>query len=97
MTETEITLPAKTTGTQIIRAVERVAKEQALTQTLKGTLLKYPGCVHWHYKKDKETGTLEITWWPQQKRLWIKVALNRQNPWIEGVIPHLKQSLEANL
>jgi hypothetical protein len=97
MTEIEITLPAQAKGAQVIRAVERVAAEQALTLTLKGTLLKYPGCVHWHFKKDKESGTLEITWWPAQRRLWLKVALNRQNAWINKVIPHLKQSLEANL
>ena len=44
---------------------------------MKGTLASFPNCVHWHWKRGKERGTLEITWWGKQDRLWFKVAAGR--------------------
>jgi hypothetical protein len=61
---------------------------------MKGTLANYPGCVHWHYKKGKARGTLEITWWERENRLWFKVAKGRTGDWIEGSITRLKGKIE---
>lgn len=65
--------------------VEALAADLGLTVTLKGTLRAYPGCVHWHFKR-QGPGTLEATWHQDSGRLWLKVAANRSAPWIEDVI-----------
>lgn len=74
MIEVEIQISADTTNDSVVRVVEQDCKAYGLTQALKGTLASYPGCVHWHFKKDKEKGILEITWWESENRLWFKVV-----------------------
>jgi hypothetical protein len=77
--------------------VERACAAEGLRLTLKGTLAGYPGCVHWHYKKGKERGTLEITWWESKRRLWFKVAAGRTGEWIEAAAEKLKKRIEKQL
>ena len=45
-------------------------------------LKSYPGSQHWHVQHPELNGTLELTWWPQKERFWIKVARNRDGEWI---------------
>jgi hypothetical protein len=97
MTEVDIPLPSDAKSAAIVKAVEFAAKEAGLTLALKGTLATYPGCIHWHCKNGKDRGTLEITWWPQKKRLWFKVAANRRGDWVPGAVSRLKQSIAAKL
>ena len=97
MIETQLTVPARIRAATLTRLVERAATAEQLTPTLKGTLAKYPGCTHWHYKQGKQPGTLEITWFPRERRLWFKIARNRNNAWIEEVVPRLKRLIESNL
>jgi dihydroxyacetone kinase-like protein len=46
-------------------SMEMVCEYANLRVTLKGTLKKYPGCIHWHLKREGERGTLEMTWSPR--------------------------------
>src|SRR5687768_9027869 len=82
---------------RVIRLVERTCIAHGLTCTLKGTLAGYPGCVHWHFKKGRLKGILEITWWELERRLWFKVAQNRTGDWIKDSIPILKEQIEISL
>jgi len=61
------------------------------------TFTDYPGCVHWHFKPDKQKGMLEITWWESENRLWFKVAKGRMGEWIDKVLPRLKEQIESSL
>lgn len=97
MTEIDIPIPATAQNAAIVKAVELAAQKVGLTLTLKGTLATYPGCIHWHYKNGKERGTLEITWWPQGKRLWFKVAANRWGEWVPDAVSRLKRSITSKL
>jgi hypothetical protein len=63
---------------------------------LKGTLAKYSGSLHWHFKKYRQKGILEITWWESNHHLWFKVAENRRGTWIEDIIPVLKEQIETS-
>src|SRR5262249_5582781 len=74
--------------------IERCCERENLTVTLKGTLVQYPGCVHWHVKQGKERGTLEITLWPQARRLWFKMSDGRAADWIEPTMRSLYETLE---
>src|SRR4051794_41704257 len=61
-------------GIDAMAVVESACASAGLTITMRGTLAAYPGCVHWHLKRGRERGTLEITWWPKTAELWFKVA-----------------------
>ena len=97
MIEVELQIPADVRSFTVVQIVEQVCDENRLICTLKGTLITYPGCVHWHFRQDKQKGTLEITWWESEDRLWFKVAKGRMGGWIEASIAKLKKQIESSL
>jgi len=97
MIEVELQVPADAKSDLVVTVVEQVCDAHDLTQALKGTLVSYPGCTHWHLKKDKQKGTLEITWWESENRLWFKVANGRTGKWIDEMLPKLKMEIESTL
>jgi hypothetical protein len=97
LTEVELQIPESIRTDALIQVVERVCVHNGLTCTLKGTLAKYSGSVHWHFKRCGQKGTLEITWWENKHRLWFKVAENRTGTWIEDIIPVLKEQIEKSV
>jgi len=94
MIEVNIEIPENANTDIVIDSVERVCLLHQLSCTLKGTLASYPGSVHWHYKSGKQKGTLEITWWENNNRLWLKVADGRTGRWIEESLPQIKEDIE---
>jgi hypothetical protein len=82
---------------KIVAAVDRSAAELGLTVTMRGTLKTFAGSTHWHLKRDRGRGTVEITWWPQRRRLWIKIQAARAAPWIDEIAPRLKRKVESHL
>lgn len=97
MLQTEVRLAPRADVSAVEMVVEACCTAEGLTLTLKGTLVKYPGCVHWHFKRGRERGTLEVTWWPQQRRLWFKVQAGRTGEWVEEAGGRLKQVIEKAL
>lgn len=65
--------------------------------TMRDTLRSFPGCIHWHAKKARHRGVLEVTYWPRKNRLWLSVHHNRDAPWIHEVIQALRHDLEVSL
>ena len=97
MIEVELHAPDGVASESVLRVVERVCASQHLTCTLKGTLVSYPESVHWHFKQGRQKGTLEITWWESEHRLWFKVANGRIGEWINVRLPRLKEQIEKSL
>jgi len=97
MIEVELQLPDRVASEAVVRAVEQICASHDLTCTLKGTLIRYPDSVHWHFKRGREKGTLEVTWWGRQHRLWFKVADGRTAAWIDEHLPRLKEKIEKSL
>ena len=97
MIEVELQIPANASSEIVIEVVEQSCIENNLNCALKGTLAGYPGCVHWHYRNDKQKGTLEITWWEIENRLWFKVAQGRRGDWIHETLQELKRQMENSL
>ncbi len=89
---TEIDLSPGAENTVEIR-VEDCAERLGLS-IQRGTLRSYPGCVHWHFKQPRESGTLEATWWPKGRRLWLKIASNRQADWIAEAVERFRREFE---
>ena len=97
MIKVELQVPADTQSDSVVKVVEQVCHANGLTQVSKGTLASYPRCIHWHFKMDKQKGTLEITWWESKNRLWFKVADGRVSDWINESMRKLKKQIEISL
>jgi len=97
MIEVQLQIPDSVNTNALVRVVENICIANCLTCTLKGTLAGYPGCVHWHFRRGRQKGILEMTWWEMEHRLWSKVAGNRTGEWIEDSIPLLKEQIERSL
>jgi len=94
MREIDIALRQSATDKEVVNAVDVACREAGMTQVSKGSLGKYPDCVHWHYKLGKQRGTLEITYWPKTQRAWFALRANRYALWMDNVVPQLKIDIE---
>jgi hypothetical protein len=74
--------------------VQEASRARGLVITMKTTLKSYPGSIHWHLKKGDQRGTLEATFWKQERRLWLAVHSNRTGDWTRSEALGLKASLE---
>ena len=97
MIEVDLQIPDSLETEAVIRIVEQVCASNDLTCSRKGTLVSYPESIHWHFKRNGNKGTLEITWWGSEQRLWIKVAKGRTSEWILEMLPQLKEQMENML
>ena len=68
-----------------------------LTATMKGSLKSLPDNIHWHYKKGKEKGTLEITLLSETNEIILSCKNNRRGDWIEGAMKELESKLTFRL
>ncbi len=75
-------------------ALERMCQAIGLSVTMKTTSAKFPGSIHWHWKKGRERGTLEATLWPAQNRLWFSMQDGRSADWVMLAAYQLKAQLE---
>ena len=97
MQEIEINLSGHHQQKEIEEIVEAACDAHGLRLVSKNTLQKYSGCVHWHYQRIKTTGTLEITYWPEQNRCWFPIRNGRNKPWVVEVIKQLKVDIERQI
>ena len=93
MRELDIPVTDWTEPSRIVADVEAVLDRHELLLTMKGTLKTCAGSTHWHYKRGREPGTLELTLWPTQQRLWITIQEGRTAPWIDEMLPALQREL----
>ncbi len=60
--------------------IELAADQLGMIQASKGTLRKYAGCVHWHYRVPDSAGTIEVTLMEDSLDGWVEVRSNRSSP-----------------
>jgi len=77
--------------------IESLCIKEGLHVGLKGSLARFPGSIHWHFKKPGERGTLEITSSPHDRRIWAQVQSGRRADWIEPCLKTIKAKLEKAL
>jgi hypothetical protein len=92
--ELDIHVPHDIDAKRMPPLIEQACAREDLIAATRGTLGTYPGCVHWHFKRAGEKGTLEVTWWPKHRKLWFKVADGREGPWIRTAMERLREQLE---
>ncbi len=95
MNEIDIHLRELDDESATIARIDEAIEAHGLLATMKGSLKTYPGSTHWHCKRGRETGTLEITYWPTKRRAWFKVQNGRRADWIDQIVPRMKRSLET--
>ena len=61
MIEVELQIADSVNTDALVKVVEQICIANRLTCILKRTLASYPGSIHWHFKKDRQKGILEIT------------------------------------
>ena len=93
--EVDISSAAKAFA-RLERTIDDLCRAQGLAVTMKTALAKCPGSIHWHVKKGRERGTLEITLWPSRRRLWFSMQDGRQGEWVMPMARLLKQQLESH-
>jgi len=91
----EVKLPTSLDLERVEALVEQTCRSRGLKSTVKRSLVSYPGSTHWHFKKGKERGTLEVTFWKQERRLWFSIHENRTGSWTTAKSGELKSVLES--
>jgi hypothetical protein len=81
--------------TRCARHVEHVINAAGLRVTMKCELRAYPGCTHWHLKRGREAGTLEVTMWPAGSRVWCSVQAGRRGAWVKDALVLLIPAIES--
>jgi hypothetical protein len=97
MQNIEIHLPSGANDWEVEQALEASLAEIGLEVSLHGTLKKFPGCRHWHVKSVGKSGTLELTFWPQEQRVWLTIQSGRAAEWITAALPEVQRVLERGL
>jgi hypothetical protein len=97
VTEVDFRVPKQYDLAGAEKLIERVCSKRGLSVAMKGDLKAFPGCVHWHYKKQRQKGTLEITLYPKSRRIWAQVQDGRKAPWIDEELPGLQREVEGEL
>lgn len=76
----------------VCEEIERIAGDFTLEAPKRMTLSSKKGSYHWHFKKGREKGVLEVTYWPKQSELLIEIHDNRRNEWNMAVIEPLAEA-----
>ncbi len=97
MIKREVAVNPQLPADYVEQTVTEICLAAGLRVTLKSTLAAYPGSVHWHLKQGSARGTLEITWWPAPRQLWLAVQTGRTGPWIEAMLAGLPGEIESTL
>ena len=93
----EMELPRRANLAQVEKSIDATLAAVGLQVSLRGTLKKFPGCLHWHAKTAGQSGTLELTLWPQQHRAWISIQGGRTAAWITRKLPEIQDALQRHL
>lgn len=92
-----IRTPADLDWTGVPEIIEAACAELGLTQSLRGSLAKYPDAIHWHYKMPAQSGTLEVTSSEKRREVWISVQSGRRAAWIPDRAEQLAAMIESRL
>jgi hypothetical protein len=97
MQDLEVKIPISADLSNVEVLVERICRSRGLQTQVKKPAASHRGSTHWHFKKGTEKGTLEVTYWPQERRLWVSVHANRSSGWTSKESAEVKSALESEL
>jgi hypothetical protein len=97
MQEIEFSVPREADLNRAEHLIEDACVALNLTCAMKSPLASYPGSTHWHFRNGKEKGTLELTLFPRDRRVWAQVQSGRKAPWIDALLPEVQRRIEREL
>ena len=98
-TDMYVDLPDGIGRDRVMAAVERAAVSVGLYISHIGcySRKKYPGSVHWHFKRNKkEPGLIDATYWDIKSLLWLMIR-HREPQWVHETAPKLQRALRREL
>lgn len=66
----------------VAEIVDRAILSLGLEMAMRTTLKAYPASIHWHVRRPKRTGTLEITYDPATHHAWFSTRAGRTKEWV---------------
>jgi hypothetical protein len=93
--ELPLRVPENVASDKIALIIDSAIGDLGLDVAMRGGLKSFPGSTHWHLKRGSVRGTLEITWWPKARSLWMKIQKGRNAAWISQAVPKLKHRIET--
>jgi hypothetical protein len=93
----DLHIPAAIVWSEAPAAVAACCAELGLLPALRTELKSHAGGVHWHYRRPRAAGTLEITISETASRIWIKVHAGRRADWIPDAVERLSALLDERL
>ncbi len=97
MRTTEVRLLGSVSVMNVERAIGEVCEELGLRVGIRSTLAGHRDSLHWHLKREKERGTLEVSFVPEPTRLWLAVHKNREGAWIDDAVARFAVLLQDAL
>ncbi len=98
MKEWKVALPS---GFDSWTRLEAIALQAAMQVDLspgpRQSLKTKPGSVHYHLTCPGQTGTLELTIWPERQLIWLSVHANRAADWTDGAADALSAALARSI
>ncbi len=94
-----VALPAGVTREVMMSLVEKAATAAGLYISHIGSYSrrKYPGSVHWHFKRDKnERGLIDATFWDVRTLLWLMIR-HSEPGWVHKTAPLLQEAMAAEV
>jgi len=77
--------------------IESICAAEGLQIRMKRALASFPGSTHWHFKRSKEGGTLEITLSPSRRRIWVQIQDGRRADWVDPCLANIKHAVGGKL
>ena len=94
-----VDLPEGVTREQMMKLVERASQVAGLYISHIGSYSrkKFPGSVHWHFKRNrKENGLIDATFWDVKSLMWLMIRY-REPDWVHETAPLLHKAMEAEV
>jgi hypothetical protein len=85
----DLPIPDGCTEKELIESFEKIVMECGLTVASRGTLKTLPGSVHWHFKHQNDSGTLEATLQFNKGRFFLTYHDNRFADWIPDTVQQI--------
>ena len=77
----------------VAQTIEDFVDGAGLRVTLREPLAEFPGSIHWHIKRGKDAGTLEVTLFNRERRIGLDVRKGREGVWTAQALENLGAAL----
>jgi hypothetical protein len=89
-------LPESIPSGEVSVVIERVALGLRLEMAIRTNLKSHPTAIHWHFRRPRTTGTLEITYDPISRQAWFSTRPGRTKAWVYEAMQAISAEINSN-